>query len=690
MANEFKVKNGLISGGDIIVSGSIIATQNITISGSIASAETASFAPNYTTTSSFNSYTSSFSSSVATTTNNLSNRTTTIEGNYTTTGSNVFNGNQVITGSINTTGNIITSGQIIAQTLNVQQVTSSVVYSSGSNVFGNNISNTHQFTGSLFVSGSNHYFSGNIGIGTTTIQTDIKLDVRGGIAVGGGTEGIRLGNVGDNTAYDNVKLYYNGYNGGYPIVYLTPRTTPGSGVIQTFLHLQNSNGSDITSNNKMGLLVDGDIGVGTTLPYTPLHLVTTNRYAMRSDVMLTGTTNNYLFLNNTNANYGVLGTVSATGTLSGDVFGLGYTPAMTSSFIPVIRWTSSGAVSINTSNFDVGGSSNGVAILDDHKILVSNNTTGIGSFLYYGDRRGTNNEGIVYMLAMGGFYKSSIGVIGTNNITDDGGITFSTIEGNANVTERVRITKNGMGIGMTNPQTPIHIIKPLGSAVFGFGEASNNLRLSMGQETGYTGNYINSSNIDLKIQTYLASGSGGNIIFQTNNDGSSNVIDRMKITPSGMVGINASTPLARLHIDNGVSFFRNTGPGASAYTAYIGSIAPNNNGDRYLHVKFNTIGSMMYWIKIFGYNYLVGLIEGMAGGYISGGVGDLTSGYINGSIVAQYQNNGFLEIVVDMVSTSTSNRWGSITFIGGTDNITTLQPIEIAAYSFTSTLTAVY
>ena len=69
-------------------------------------------------------------------------------GIFATTGSNQFNGSQAITGSLTTTGTIV------AQTLNVQQVTSSIVYSSGSNIFGNSVSNTQQFTGSVGVTGS--------------------------------------------------------------------------------------------------------------------------------------------------------------------------------------------------------------------------------------------------------------------------------------------------------------------------------------------------------------------------------------------------------------------------------------------------------------------------------------------------------------------------------------------------------
>jgi hypothetical protein len=45
-------------------------------------------------------------------------------------------------------------GTLTAQTIVVQTVTSSVIYSSGSNIFGNKSTDTQQFTGSVLVSGS--------------------------------------------------------------------------------------------------------------------------------------------------------------------------------------------------------------------------------------------------------------------------------------------------------------------------------------------------------------------------------------------------------------------------------------------------------------------------------------------------------------------------------------------------------
>jgi hypothetical protein len=53
-----------------------------------------------------------------------------------------------------TASNARFSNIITAQTLVVQVVSSSTEYASGSNIFGNSASNTHQFTGSVLVSGS--------------------------------------------------------------------------------------------------------------------------------------------------------------------------------------------------------------------------------------------------------------------------------------------------------------------------------------------------------------------------------------------------------------------------------------------------------------------------------------------------------------------------------------------------------
>lgn len=108
----------------------------------------------YTTTSSFGAYTSS-NDSTNTTQNTRLSTIESVTGSYATTGSNQFNGNQSISGSI------VSNGTITAQTLVVQTVTSSIEFVTGSTRNGSLSSNTHQFTGSVLVSGS-------VGIGTSS------------------------------------------------------------------------------------------------------------------------------------------------------------------------------------------------------------------------------------------------------------------------------------------------------------------------------------------------------------------------------------------------------------------------------------------------------------------------------------------------------------------------------------------
>jgi hypothetical protein len=68
-------------------------------------------------------------------------------------GSSIFTGSIGLQGSITASAALIT-GTLTAQTLVVQTITSSILYSSGSNIFGNRLTDTQQFTGSVLITGS--------------------------------------------------------------------------------------------------------------------------------------------------------------------------------------------------------------------------------------------------------------------------------------------------------------------------------------------------------------------------------------------------------------------------------------------------------------------------------------------------------------------------------------------------------
>lgn len=124
----------------------------------------------------------------------LSTRVTQIEQVYATTGSNSFRATQSITGSLTVTG------QITAQTLNVQQVTSSIVYSSGSNVFGCDLNSRQTFTGSVNVTGS-LIFNGSTACFNNTLFANIISGNAAAIS-GSGTFGTCMTN-GDFTIISN-------------------------------------------------------------------------------------------------------------------------------------------------------------------------------------------------------------------------------------------------------------------------------------------------------------------------------------------------------------------------------------------------------------------------------------------------------------------------------------------------------
>jgi len=76
-----------------------------------------------------------------------------ISGSFTSTSSSLAS--ELLKNTTDTlTGDLTVTGTLTAQDLHVQEVTSSIVFSSGSNKFGENVSDTQKFTGSLQVSGS--------------------------------------------------------------------------------------------------------------------------------------------------------------------------------------------------------------------------------------------------------------------------------------------------------------------------------------------------------------------------------------------------------------------------------------------------------------------------------------------------------------------------------------------------------
>ena len=440
---------------------------------------------------------------------------------FATTGSNQFNGSQAVTGSLTVTG------QVVAQTLNVQQVTSSIVYSSGSNIFGNSLANTQQFTGSVSVTGSMAVNS------SITVTGDGSNDIFK--AVRSGTTRVVIKN-GVNTLGINTDTINN------------PLTVNG--------------GADFS----------GNVGIGVTSPNSPLEVqADSGGTGIRIKARATANSGTLRFFNN--ASDTQLAKVES----SDNSFEIGSLNNVYAAFLT----NSSERMRITTGgNVGIGTTSPG-KILEAAKaeannqiILTESSDSGDDTALFYARRsRGTsltsptatqalNNMG---GLAMGGFNGTSYAIgakvkaITNQNWTTSAqgtNLIFETTSDNSTtVTERMRITSDGnLLVGSTNADVGGSvkgaIIRQNGSIVGATNISSPFHYLSL-----IAADRMNTQGDGLMygmwrqgiFQAGIGATNGSVMTFFTGNNDS--MSERMRISSVGNVGIGTSDPSTRLHVE---------------------------------------------------------------------------------------------------------------------------------------------
>ena len=109
--------------------------------------------------------------------------------------------------------NFLVRNTLTAQTLVVQTITSSIVYSSGSNIFGNNSSNVQQFTGSVYVTGSLNVNGGQVyPFQITTGSIVAKVDTNSNnlfLIKDGGNTYLNIASNNDTTLYSDLFIVKN-------------------------------------------------------------------------------------------------------------------------------------------------------------------------------------------------------------------------------------------------------------------------------------------------------------------------------------------------------------------------------------------------------------------------------------------------------------------------------------------------
>ena len=453
-------------------------------------------------------------------------------GIFATTGSNQFNGSQAVTGSLTVTG------QVVAQTLNVQQVTSSIVYSSGSNIFGNTLGNTQQFTGSVSVTGSLTVngagtFAGSVATGGNITVTANSAAVRVTESGGADVRMVAGGSSGFFGTYSN-----------HPLIFLTNSTTAltlASTGAATFSSSVGINGSPGT-NFPLEAYINSSTAYSSTSRGNVFRVYNSNTGAnIFAGIELGGAGS---------ANDGLAG-LNAIVTGNGSAALTFYTRD-SNTFAEKMRITSGGNVGIGTVSPAGKLEINGLTFVNNtgdstSRLLLRNSTTGASA---------------------GGLDIQEIGVDASLNNASNGYLSLST-----NNTERLRITSSGnIGIGTTSPlskldisvgnQTSLGLFSASGTSITSAGGSTGNLyQISL----GYGGGTYGSSTIAGLTESSTGYNTGALVFATRALTTDSAPIERMRILAAGNMLITAgnATYPASSGASYGLQIFDNTSMAAN-------------------------------------------------------------------------------------------------------------------------------
>ena len=499
-------------------------------------------------------------------------------------------------------------GAITAQTLVVQTITSSVDYVTGSTIWGSKVTDSHQITGSLLVTGS-------FAIGTTTNASRTAQILQ----YSGSSSALRL--IAATGANSLLEFLGDGAS-----------SQPTIGVSSTSPNdLQLSTGGS----EKMRINPSGSVGIGTTLLnwnyglLTPLQIRNASIYSY-SDYELGIQTNAYY---DSSWKYQSTNTSNLFQITLGNGNAIKFNYATSGSANSVFTWTEAmritptGAVGIGTiapaytldvsgsgrfsSNLKIGGGTlSSWATVAASEVLnagfygFASNVAGVSANAYYngGWKYMASNTSARYELSNGThlFYTSTSGTAGTAlsestvlSIASTGAATFSSADNSG-----ARTTINDvLTIYQTNNSTPY---SGFGSAILFKGTTYN----SGGSGVPGTRNWG-------RIGMYLTDSSfnttGENMYFAVASaDNSDTLTTAMTIRYNGNVGIGTTNPTGQLSLANQIS--NGTDP-ISSYAATSG-VSGQNFLNGYYVVNSDGLGTYPRYLDIAS----VGSPDGSNGG----------------------------------------------------------------------------
>jgi hypothetical protein len=559
--------------GSLTVTGSATFIGNITMSGSLsATASNASLldgtgSVGFTTTGSFTTMSGS-----------VSTRVSQIESVYATTGSNSFRATQSITGSLTVTG------QIIAQTLNVQQVTSSIVFSSGSNTFGCDLNSRQTFTGSVLMTGS---------LIVNTTGTELQVN----------NNGVILGNLLTDRHGVTGSLFITGgvaLRGAFDIFGPSPAMLVSSSGAGAIIESRNSAGSTFLGIDNLGAyllpttrgtaIYDGSttrylyvtssgVGIGTTTPCASFHVVGTSD-SLGKVARFNNSLNSASIDIAHSTNGGVIGYANIG---SGNLSNVFYVSTGAGTVGSGIVMNNAGNVGFATSNVTESVQATGTIS------IINNSSVSNGPLIQFsgngrirpasgGDRLSIDGNALFLNSAVGG-----------NIIANTAGGGFSI--GRSDVPSTFNIS------GSTNGSTPVMDIKVNGAGSFLRGVRMLNNTMTAGSSLMYAVGYAdNSRNMGQTYFYYAGDGSTDNRISM----GLHSVDDIFNITGNGFVGIGTTSPSRRLQVNASVASqvveFNNTRNNGSGDYVMVTTLGASDNNTSNYHWIAATGGADRFYV----------------------------------------------------------------------------------------------
>ena len=497
-----------------------------------------------------------FAGSVTVGTNaNIDNNLTVSGGNITLGGTGRIQGVDTVSASTDATNKAYVDNAI-AGTLQMVKFNRSGINSSTytmlATVNGNNLASILKMT----MTGT----SGNVVFACTfDITVNHSQDIHVKSSNGDYTE-VTLRITSDNNEDFSIEAKHNGSSTTtaevciYPLAdeIITPTTTDPGYTGAEYEHTATEGwryGGEDNNVESSNVIVDGNVGIGTTTPSTKLEVAASATTSV--DIAHFSNSNGVVKINH-----------------SLDGVGAGKISILDSSNNEDIRLSAQGDSWFNAGNLGIGTTSPGAKLNviggsgDD--IIAKFKTTGTGTGDYSEIHILNDNNDALKIGSIGSNYTNSSWAGMRYVYADSGDLGLKAVAGTGNVriyaggagSERMRITSAGnVGIGTTSPGTKLTISASNSGAV-----NNNTLRFVDTDVTTQTNQSFGKIEFETKdtnnpgVNAFInafAEGTGGTgaLSFGTGSGGST---ERMRIASSGYVGIGTTNPIAKLDVSGAI------------------------------------------------------------------------------------------------------------------------------------------